>query len=262
MALKKFFLLALVGATSLVHAQTIVLGKNHQFVQTGAMSVTTNGFFGAFRIDDSSLNYTSGSVLKPNSDTQSMFYNGNFWEFQSSLLGASDFAAQYPQGSYEFIAGGASGGSRILDDTNPLWPTFEPRILNFDDWSAPQVAPAREVQFDSWTLPSGANDGATFVLLVNLTMGTLPFLTGLPTTATSVTIPAGTLVPGNNYLLEVIYSSREWTLNNGIDGIGSSFRIYDKRTFRTFRAVPEPMTMLTLGAGVALLIRRRRAHRA
>lgn len=258
MTLKKFFLLAVVGMANLCQAQTIVLGKNHQFVQTSAISVSTNGFFGAFRIDDSSLNYTSGSVLKPNSDTQSLTFNGSFWEFQSPLLSESDFGAQYPQGSYEVIVGGASGGSQILDDSNPLWPNFEPRILNFDAWTAPQAAPAREVQFESWTLPTGANDGATFVLLINLSMGTLPFITGLSTSATSVMIPAGTLVPGNDYLLEIIYSSREWTLDNGINGTGSSFRIYDKRTFRTFRAVPEPMTMLTLGAGVALLIRRRR----
>ena len=94
-----------------------------------------------------------------------------------------------------------------------------------------------------------------------------PFLLAafLPSSTTSVTIPAGTLLPGTSYIWDVDFDSRIQSTDINGSGIPTQ-QLFDVRTFGTFTTLttPEPASLALLAPVTAfflLTLKRRRSKK-
>lgn len=115
------------------------------------------------------------------------------------------------------------------------------------------------ISFGSQSTNPAADFGQGFFTIYDLTTGTVAAnFAGFPASQTSVNLPAGTFVSGNQYYDELIFDDG---FNNPLGGSPPAYARWDLRTLSLFSVpVPEPTSwaLMLTGIGAAGWLRRRR----
>lgn len=247
------------------------VGVNPTFEQTGATTVnSTGGFFSARAFVNSSTDFTGGTLTYGGSgspQTLGFVPADTAWEYESPQDPSfSDLQTLFPTGDYTLnLTGGAFGPASVTINYagNAYSNTPELTAASFTGLQGLKAADPYTVNFNNMVVNPNANASFIFFTVfdsVNASVFTESFL---PTDTTSVTIPGGTLLPGQTYDFDLIFSDRisGTDPNSGVP----TTQFYDTRTdglFSTAGAVPEPSTwaMLLVGfIGMGAIIRRRAA---
>ncbi len=113
------------------------------------------------------------------------------------------------------------------------------------------------IDFNNFGLVSGANVAQDFFTIYDYSTASEVFnyMPGFSSSTTSLTIPAGVLSAGDQYVFELIFDSADYDNGGGNQDAGAAYRS-DLRTLGYFtvpgQGVPEPAawTMLLVGFGV------------
>ncbi|MCW3097583.1 MAG: hypothetical protein JWL77_3201 [Chthonomonadaceae bacterium] len=174
----------------------------------------------------------------------------------------------FPTGTYTYNTTGGTQGTATTNFSYAAdhYASAQP-FLTGTDYSALQGANAATpltVHFSPFATDPSVTSQFEFFTIFDTSLNTFVYDAGfLPHTTSSVTVAAGTLQPGHNYIYELDDSNR---LNVSSPGANFPAQIgYDLRTNGTFTtapaATPEPGTLallLTGGIGGSLILRRRR----
>ena len=129
------------------------------------------------------------------------------------------------------------------------------------------AADSLTLDFNTMDVSGNATPGANFIFfsISNASNMTVFDSGALATTATSVTIPGGTLSAGQTYTFDLLFDDRITAVTDPVGEEISTTQFYDTHTggsFSTAGAVPEPSTwaMLFMGfVGLGVMMRRRTA---
>lgn len=244
--------------------------RSNTYVQNGdGNSLATNGSFftlGLTSINAGDYDSVSASYPGPGSPVALSAISPTEFSYQTATLPSqAAMDAAYPTGTYEFTASG-SGGTDVasFDYAADYYPQSLP-FLSGTSYSALQNMNPFANQTVGFN-PDVPDPAATFAFIFftvrdNLT-DSIVFNAGfLPSTTTSETIPAGTLLPYTSYTYELVFSDRL-----EVPSPGATFQAqlgYDLRTAGTFVTAPEPAAWLSaiLGLCTAGLYRRFRIAR-
>ncbi len=243
--------------------------KNLTNEQTGnGNSLTFNGAFYSADLNTTVPNsYTSVTMTYPGPGSplnipQATTTN---YHYQTGLLSKATMDADFPFGTYTFT--GATGGPPDVasyDYTSDDYATSLPYLTGTDYSSLQGVNPAAAftLHFNPFTGFNTSNS-FIFVSVYNETTSTTVFNDGfLSPSTTSVTIPAGTFTPGDQYDYEIDFSNR---LSIPSPGASNEAQLgFDVRTDGLFTAgssVPEPATITLCALGLTVLVRKNRMRK-
>jgi methionine-rich copper-binding protein CopC len=186
------------------HTNTVfILEESWLYVQTSASPPVLEPAYPYAIIAEvslfSNLTASAASLTLPNSTVSNLanlLGDGKTFILSDPETNAAELNATWPNGNYKFTTTGAA--LPVVTVTNNVTQPNAPQVANFAAVQA--VDPTKPFTL-SWNAFS--NRVATNEISVNI--GSNPcagtgFGTNLPGTATSVTIPAGTLLPGSNYV--------------------------------------------------------------
>jgi hypothetical protein len=234
-------------------------------------SLTTQGFrFDSHLFSTGANDFSTVQLTVPGSATPLNMSQTNPTTF---AFGSSLFATQalldaaFPTGTYQFNASGASGStSTNFMYTTDAYPQSLPFLTGTTFSQLQGVNPAAPFtfQFSPFIVNPGATTSFLFLTVFDRTTNTLAFDGGfLPSTTTSLVLPANTLVPGHDYTYELIFSDRV-DIPKGPNAVFDTQFGFDLRTSGSFATatVPEPSSLLLLvqagvGAGCLTLGRLR-----
>jgi len=266
-------LAGLVAAGGVAHAAVVSadVGLNPTFEQTGPTTLmATGGFFSGRAFVSSSSDYTGGTLSYggPGSPQTLGFSPTDVgWEYGSPQDSSfSDLQALYPTGPYTFnLTGGTDGPTSvsITYDGDAYSNTPELTAASFDALQSLNAADSIAVDFNAMAPSPNATDTFVFFSVFDSSGATVTSGSFLPSDTTSAFIGANTLMPGQTYTFEVLFSDRI----SGFDDVAGvpTTQFYDTRTdasFTTAGAVPEPSTwaMLLMGfLGIGVAVRGRAA---
>ncbi|MEI8196559.1 MAG: hypothetical protein WCI73_11670, partial [Phycisphaerae bacterium] len=203
----------------------------------------------------------------------------NRYQYGNAWPSAAELAANVGSGTFTFTMGDATATpSLTLNTANPPLPVA-PRLLSGGTWNGstlkidPSVATTLQINSSEFaTYSTGLGGVISFNLFATADYPT-PYLAqsmsqyGLGKTdpaLSSLTLPAGTLVAGQDYILQMNFSQLGATnstffTGTGITGSPLGLSYDTSTTFINIHAVPEPGTVGFLAiAGVAWLGRPRR----
>lgn len=181
---------------------TFSVGKHYQYVQTSAAAPVLDpefplAFFGNVMLASNrtanaiSLKLPTGVVTNV---TRSMF-QAEFFSARGFGTDPTAFEAAYPQGDYEFTVE-ATSSNQVVKVTMPanLQQPNAPQVSNFA--AATAIDPAKPFTL-TWAPFQGGTAGDFISVIVGdvFQTGDIGETNALKGTATSVTIPAGTLAP-------------------------------------------------------------------
>lgn len=257
------------GAAPLRADLTLIdMFRNVTYLQT-AGGVTPNGTFlnlEATMQNPGDFDSVSVSYPGPNSpDSLSLVFPTEFGEGPTFPDKASMDAA-YPFGTYLFTANNSTTSTTeqaSLDYTVDAFTSDIPALTTATFNALQGMDPNQPFTFDfnSFTPDPNADTGTTYLTVFNSAWSN----GGQAPTATSATMPGGTLLPNTTYTYELDFSDRI----NGTDPINSvptliGFDLRTDGTFTTAGATPEPATIIPVGLallGAAVLRLRRAAGR-
>jgi hypothetical protein len=205
--------LAVVGlivTAGLVRAQVTGadVGLNPTYEQTGdtlADVTSTGGFFSA-RVDFMNPgDYTGGALSLPGGQTRPLANQGD-----PLKIGYTDapLGPDYTAGAYGFdISGSIQPEAMFSIGYAGDAYSNTPYLTNFTALEQMDANTPFTVDFDTYVPGGNANESVLFFSISNLS-GTVFSTGGLPDTTTSVVIPAGTLVAGEQYTFDLLFSNR------------------------------------------------------
>ena len=147
----------------------------------------------------SNLSATAASVTSPNGTVttlQNIEAGGQAFLAADDLMSARALNAAWPNGNYTFNVSGAS-----LPAVTFSWDIAQPNTPQLANFAAVQAVDSTKSFTLSWN--AFTNKVGTNEISVNIGYDSCAgtgFSALLPSTATSTTIPAGTLAPGSNYV--------------------------------------------------------------
>jgi hypothetical protein len=268
-----FVLLAAVAAAPAAFAQvqTIDIGINPSFQQTGATTVTnTGGFFSGRVFTDTAADYSGGTLTWPGAASPQaltadptsvppvLFYSPSFST-------QSDLNAAFPTGTYTFnLNAGTQPSTSYAINYQVSAPSNVAQLTaaSFNALQNDKAGQALTVDLAAAMDPS-ANATSSFVFLT-LSDETTGGNTVYSTTAASISDTAfslPSLVAGDQYQLDFNFSDR--IDGQDADNVGTTI-FFDSHTdvlFGVAAAVPEPATwaMMMMGVGgLGLMLRSRR----
>ena len=268
------------AATAGAEAQieTIDIGLNPTYQQTSAGVISTGGFFSARAFFTSSNDFAAGSLSYAGPGSPASLLNQGYSQPElghgDSNASFSALQAAYPPGDYAFDLYGGD-----------LPETFVSMSYEGSQWSnAPTLSDASylglqnlnaahsfTVDFGPMTAGPDAT-GSDIIFTVTNSANDTVFSTVLNSSATSVIIPGGTLMPGMSYSFDVLFSVQISGLSEAEEVADpysvTATQFYDSHTdgtiFTVGSAVPEASTwamMLAGFAGVGVLARRKGVRR-
>jgi hypothetical protein len=244
---------------------------NAAFEQTGnGNTLSLNGAFFSADLNSTVANaYTSASVSYPGpgSPRNLAQTSPTDYHFQTPFFSSlSAMETAYPFGTYTFH--GVDGGgtdTATLDYTADDYPQSNPYLTGTDYTSLQGMNAGQNftLHFSPFVAGSNATDSFIFFTIFDETKGMTVFNDGfLPSTTTSVLLPAGTLTPGDLFDYELDYSNRD--IASGLGGAEFAPQLgFDVRSDGVFTtaATPEPRSyaaVLGVALVMGLLLRRRR----
>ena len=256
--------------------QSALIGKTIENTQTGPSTVNqafTFFFSGAYLFN--ATDYDTGMLTypgpgSPQTLTPGVLAGGPNLGFQTFGIPLSTLNSDYPFGTYTIQATNTStsavssavGINYNADGYTSDIPMLTAASFNlFAGGFNPFVS--NTINFNSFTPGPGSNQAFLFFYIFPLTPGfAAPFL---PPSTTSVTIPAGTLLPGTSYIWDVDFDSRIQSTDINGSGIPTQ-QLFDVRTFGTFTTLttPEPASLALLAPVTAfflLTLKRRRSKK-
>ncbi len=245
----------LVAVAGVAQAQVVKadVGINPTYEQTGPTTITsTGGFFSARAYVTSSGDYTGGTLTYGGTGSPAtLSYNSAdvAWEFGDSNGDFPTLQGLYPTGGYTFdLTGGAFGPASFtinyVGDTYALNPP-ELTGASYNALQGMNAAAPLTVDFNSFVTTGNPNASDIFFTIVD-SSNTVVFDSGsLSSGATSVTIPGSTLMAGQSYTFDLLFSEQVFGENDS-PAIGT-FQFYDTHTAGAFvtagaSPVPEPST--------------------
>ena len=198
---------------------------------------TPEGFYFGVNVSapEGGAEVTGGSIRLPDNSVRELmtFPFGGFWNYSDAASLESELEASYPAGGYELRFTQSGEPERIINMTMPANNVPVPKILNYAE---AQTVEATQDFTLRWNAFSGA--GADDFLMVSVSdedTGDVVFEAPdyclpreLPVTATSVVIPAVTLVDGKTYSAMLIFSKVFYASTNQVpemSGFGSLSRL-------------------------------------
>ncbi|MGA7241475.1 MAG: PEP-CTERM sorting domain-containing protein [Bryobacteraceae bacterium] len=264
----------LILLTPAVHAGNIsfvdIFG-NISYVQTGdGNALSLNGTFFSLDLNSSTPNaYTSASVSYPGPDSPQALPQSSptDYGFQTGLLpDLATLEAAYPFGTYSFQGmNGPDTDTATLTYSADDYSQSNPFLTGTDYSSLQGMNPTQAFTFHFSPYVTGPNatEGDIFFTISDVTTGQTVFTTGgLPSTTTSVVLPANVLAHGDLFDYELDYSNRDFSSDTG----GANFPPFvgfDTRADGEFTtsAAPEPggLAMLAIAGFAGLFMLKRRA---
>ena len=219
--------------------------------------------FSARAFLSNSTDYTTGTLTYGGSGspaTLSYVAPDVALEYGDSNASFSALQTLYPSGDYTFdlTAGTQPESAFSIDYAGDAYSnTPELTASSFSGLQDVSASRSYTVDFNDFLVNPNAASGAIYFTIDNAS-GAAVFSSTLDSSATSVTIPGGTLLAGESYTFDLLFDDR---IAGEVDGIGTT-QFYDTHTYGTFTtAVPEPSTwaMMLLGfAGLGYARYRRR----
>jgi methionine-rich copper-binding protein CopC len=188
---------------------TFVLGESWLYNQTSAAAPTpsTNKAYEIIVEVSlvSNLTATAANLMLPGGSVSNIPSSGGdsqtFLTFDqessSNVLNSS-----WPVGTYTFNLSGATPAFPAVAVAFNLTQPNVPQLANFSTIQAVDATKAFTLSWNSFSARAGSNQ--VFINIGYDPCAGTGFVTNLPGTATSVTIPANTLVPGSNYVNSTI----------------------------------------------------------
>ena len=264
----------LVAGADVAQAQVMDadVGVNPTFEQTGATTVSsTGGFFSARAFINSSTDFTGGTLTYGGSgspQTLGFVPVDKAWEYGSPQDPSfSDLQTQFPTGDYTFnLTGGVFGPASVTINYAGDAYSNTPELTadSFTGLQGLKAADPYTVSFNNMVVNSNANASFIFFSVVNSSNTPVFTQSFLPSDTTSVTIPGGTLLPGQTYTFDLNFDDRITGAdpNSGVP----TTQFYDTQTLGSFSAagaVPELSTWAMLligfvGLGFAASLRGRK----
>jgi PEP-CTERM motif len=187
-----------------------------------------------------------------NNVPQPNFFNNDSVEFPS----LSVLHTAYNFGTYTITAtvNGSPNTGVINNYTQDLFTSSIPFLTNYDGLQGLNPTNAVTATYNAYTPANGTNESFTFFTIRNATTGVDVYSQNfLPSTTTSSTVPADTLMPDTQYDFEVDYTNRI----DGIDSIhsvgttqGFDVRVEATVTTGSRTSVPEPGSLFLLGTAL------------
>jgi PEP-CTERM motif len=248
----------LIVVAGAAHARltTADVGVNPTFEQTGPSTVTsTGGFFSGRAFFTNPSDYLDGTLTYGGAGSPATLVYGTSPPSLTYGVGNPSFTALqtlFPNGDYTFdLSGGDLGstefGINYAGDAYSNTPQLT--AATFTALQGMNAGNPLTVDFNSMDVSSNATPGANniFFSILNSSDATV-FSDALSTTATSVTIPGGTLAAGETYSFDLLFDDRivSSTDNDSV----TLTQFYDTHTDGSFTtAIPEPSTwaMMLLG---------------
>ena len=166
----------------------------------------------------------------------------------------TDLQTAFPTGDYTFNLTGASPTSVTIDYAGGAYSnTPELTAASFNALQGLNAADSITLDFNTMDPSPNATDSFVFFSIFDSSNSTVVSDLFLPSDTTSVSIAGGTLMPGQTYDFEVLFSDRI----SGFDDVAGvpTTQFYDTRTDGSFSTaagtVPEPSTwaMMLIGFG-------------
>jgi PEP-CTERM motif len=220
---------------------------------------STGGFFSARAFINSSTDFTGGTLTYGGSgspQTLGFVPVDKAWEYGSPQDPSfSDLQTQFPTGDYTFsLTGGVFGPASVTINYAGDAYSNTPELTagSFTGLQGLKAADPYTVSFNNMVVNSNANASFIFFSVINSSNTPVFTQSFLPSDTTSVTIPGGTLLPGQTYTFDLNFDDRITGAdpNSGVP----TTQFYDTQTLGSFSAagaVPEPSTwaMLLIGFG-------------
>ena len=271
LGLSRFFLpaaaLLLVSTLSNAADASLVgvnIFNNTVYSQTSAAAPTSPSFYffsigGDYALDDKFGGATAifpgtGSPVTSfeNNVPQPNFFNSDSVEFPS----LSVLHSAYNFGTYTITStiNGSPNTGVINNYTQDLFTSSIPFLTNYDSLQGLDPTDAITATYNAFTPANGTNESFTFFTIRNAITGVAVYSQSfLPSTTTSSTVPADTLMSDTQYDFEVDYTNRI----SGIDSIhsvgttqGFDVRVEATVTTGSSTSVPEPGSLLLLGTAL------------
>ncbi len=214
--------------------------------------------------------YPDGYITFPTGPGFSPTYPGgdgyNRYDFGNAWNSTSELSSNVGSGTFTFTLGDASAMPTLnLDTVTPFLPTT-PEVTSGGTWSGstllidPNVTTTLDLNSSAFTTYTSGLGGAITVnlfaasdyptpLTPQLVSQYVPSLGKNDPALTSITLSAGTLVPGQSYILQMNYAQLLQTNTTDFTGTGITGNplglAYDtSSTFINIEAVPEPSAWL------------------
>jgi hypothetical protein len=248
--------------------------KGIQYDQTGPSVLTPRlasgpAFFAAEVFASNPTDFDTGMMTFPGPASPiTMIPDGAGGVFTTEGASNAALDAKYPTGTYTLTATNSSTSatfSASLPYYTDLPPSGAPPQLSAGTFTALQNLNPHQsltLNFNSFT-PDARDTTSETAFQIFDPLDNSIVLQNLPSSATSVFLPANTLAPGSSYVLVLSFA-------NVIEGFGSGVPLDTlgvQNTFVSFStsAVPEPRSwaLMILGAGLAgAMLRRKRTAQA
>lgn len=259
--------LAVVSSGAVADTITGEINANTLYEQTSDSAPTTPAFywFNMAAYFSTPGDFTSGSATYPGPDSpQTLIPNGSpafpavdYTSPTYATLG--DMHAAFPFGTYTITASGPAGTETAnVPYAADHFTSGIPYVTNFGDLAGLDPTQQFTFQFPAFTPDPAASESYTFLTIYDAATSAAAFSQDfLPPSTTSVTLPAGTLLPDTGYFFDLIYENRLV----GTDPVNGTFtaQLFDARTDGDFTtasdavAVPEPAALGVFGFGALLV---------
>ncbi len=197
---------------------------NISYIQTGdGNTLSLNGTFFSADLNAAVANaYTSASVSYPGPDSPQALPQSSptDYGFQTGLLpDLATMEAAYPFGNYSFQGmNGPDTDTATLSYSADDYSQSNP-FLTGTDYSSLQGMDSTQAftfHFSPYVTGANATESDIFFTISDVTTGQTVFTTGgLPSTTTSVVLPANTLAHGDLFDYELDYSNRDFSSDTG-----------------------------------------------
>jgi len=249
----------------------IVLGaqKVLGFVQVGDGNALTTAYamFSTNLVSSIPDAYASVTLTYPGPGSPASLPQINSQAFGSNTYFSTQAAmdAAYPFGTYTFTADADTASFTYSADD---YPQSLPYLTGNDYTNLQGMDPSQPFTFDfnPFVAGSTATGSELDFIVVDETQGISVYSNPLlPTTTTSVTIPANTLAGGDSFYYELLYSNFDNNVlpSTGVSGTHVEFDLITTGSFTTSSpSVPEPSTVVLSGLallGAAALRQKRKA---